>query len=97
MSEKYAKLAAGKFGFAWGLMWAIGVLLTGWSAWLWGYGLEFVQAVGYLYIGYTATFFGSIIGAIWGFVDFFIFAWLVALIYNCCCGKCRKVTKESSI
>lgn len=97
MSGNYVKLAPAKFGFAWGVMWALGILLTALTAWLWGYGLEFVQALSTIYIGYSPTFLGGIIGAIWGFIDFFIFTWLVALIYNCCCSKCKKSVGESSV
>lgn len=97
MTGNYARLAPGRFGFAWGLIWALGILLIGWAAWLWGYGMLFVRVLGSCYLGYAPTFLGAILGAIWGFVDFFIFAWLVALIYNCCCNKCSKSSTESSV
>jgi len=35
-----------------------------------------------LYIGYAATLLGSIIGAIWAFVDGFIGGVIVAWLYN---------------
>lgn len=97
MSGNYARLAPGKFGFAWGLIWALGLLLLGWAAWLWGFAVPFVQMMGHGYVGYAPTFLGAIWGALWGFVDFFIFAWLVALVYNCCCKSCPKTSGESSV
>ena len=97
MSGSYGRLAPAKFGFAWGLMWAIGLLLMGWSAWLWGYGMAFVALFASVYIGYGPTFLGAVLGAVWGFIDFFIFAWLVALIYNGCHHCCKKSSGESSI
>jgi len=97
MSGNYGRLAPGKFGFAWGLIWAIAILLTGWTAWLWDYGTPFVQMMGHLYIGYTPTLLGAVWGACWGFVDFFIFTWLVALVYNCCCKGCPRTSGESSV
>jgi hypothetical protein len=88
MSTETMKLSACKFGFAFGAIWALGVLLLGWSAWLCGYGSAFVALFSSVYLGYAASFLGAIFGALWGFVDFFIFAWLVAIVYNGC--KCPR-------
>lgn len=84
------KLCAGKFGFAFGLIWALGMLLLGWAAWLWGYGTPLVALWSTVYLGYAPTFLGGIYGALWGFVDFFIFGWLVIVVYNACCKCCNK-------
>ena len=46
------------------------------------YGEKFVQTVGSIYLGYTNTFSGSIIGALWAFIDFAIFGYLIGVIYN---------------
>ena len=41
-----------------------------------------------IYLGYQATFWGTVIGAIWGFVDLFIAGIILAAVYNACvCGK----------
>lgn len=82
-----SRFCPGRFGFAFGLIWALGILLMGWAAWLWNYGVDFVNVMGSVYLGFKPTFVGAIIGAIWGFIDLFIFAWLVALVYNCMCGR----------
>lgn len=36
----------------------------------------------YGWIGYDVTIFGAILGAIYGFIDCFIFFWLLVLLYN---------------
>lgn len=95
--ENYAKLSPAKFGFAWGVIYALGILLVGWTAWLWNYGTDFVNGLASIYLGYAATFWGAILGAIWAFIDFFIFGWLVAVVYNCSCPRSKKKTSESSI
>ena len=83
-------LSPGRFGFAFGLLWGIGWLLVGWAGALWGYAVPLIRVWGTAYLGYAPTFWGAIIGGVWGFIDFFIFAWLVALVYNCCLGTCKK-------
>ena len=75
------KLNVVGLGIAFGLVWAIGVLITGWTA-MFGWGDAFVTMVGSFYIGYKASFIGAIIGAIWAFVDLFIGGVLVAFFYN---------------
>ncbi len=94
MSGNHCRLCPGKFGFALGLIWGLGTLLLGWAGWLWGYGIAVIVIWSHVYLGYSPTFVGGIIGGIWGFVDFFVFGLLVAWIYNCCCGKCKKTATE---
>jgi hypothetical protein len=35
-----------------------------------------------IYIGYSVSFVGRVIGLIWGFVTMFVVAWLFAYLYN---------------
>ena len=78
-----AKLDVKAFGLALGIIWAVSVFLLGMIAMLLkGYCLPFVTWLGSMYIGYKATLLGSIIGAIWGFVDAGIGGVLVAWLYN---------------
>jgi len=67
------------FGLTLGILWGAGVLLVGLMAQT-GYGLPFVEFLGALYIGYSVTVQGAIIGGLWAFVDAgvggLIFAWL---------------------
>ncbi len=95
-SGNYIRLAPVKFGFAWGIIGALSILLVGWSAWLWAYGLPFVRVMGSVYMGYTATFLGAIWGAIWAFIGSFVTGWLIALIYNDCCRCCCHSNSKSS-
>lgn len=83
------RLAPVSFGFALGILWGLGMLLIGWAGWLWGYGIPWIQVWGSVYLGFGPSFMGGIVGAVWGFIDFFIFGWLIALIYNLC-ARCVK-------
>ena len=88
MSNNRAKLSVWAFGFAFGIVWAIALLIMGWLAWLSGWGVQMISVIGSVYLGYTPTFWGAIVGAIWGFVDFFIGGVIFAAIYNAC--TCRR-------
>ena len=66
-----------------GVILAVYVFLLGIIAmWGWGETEELVGIISKLYMGYTPTFLGSIIGAIWAFVDGFIAGVVIAWIYN---------------
>ena len=71
------------FGFSWG----IGMLLLGWAAGGLNWGNMLVEVFSSLYIGYGPTFWGGIIGALWGFVDGAIGGIFVAAFYNMFCGQ----------
>ena len=64
-----------------GVSWAACALFTGWAS-IFGWGTKFVEMMSSVYIGYTPTFLGGIIGAIWGFVDGAIGGVIIALVYN---------------
>lgn len=89
MSEK-THLHVISFGLAFGITWALGVLLLGFSATFFDWGSNLVSVIGEMYIGYQPTFLGSIIGAIWGFVDLFITGVIIAVIYNFCTKCCGR-------
>ena len=80
---KYAKLNATKFGLAAGIITAICVFLTT-IAGIYGYCAECTNLLTSTYgaFGYSVTIFGSILGAVYGFIDMFIAVWIFALIYN---------------
>ena len=80
--------------FSLGISWGIGMLFLGWVA-IFDWGVDLVDVMSSLYIGYSATFLGGIIGGLWGFVDGAIFGILIAFFYNmcCCCKKPAKATK----
>ena len=97
MSGNHAKLAVCSFGCAVGVTWAIGVLILGLAAWLTGWGYMMVSILGSVYIGYAATFWGTVIGTIWALVDGFIGGVIVAAIYNgCVCKKCPVGSSSSA-
>jgi hypothetical protein len=72
-------------GVAIGVLWAACVFFLGITAMFdWGGGI--VDVLGSLYIGYTASVLGAIIGAIWAFVDGLVGGVLVAWLYNLMAG-----------
>lgn len=79
---KYGKLNPWGLALSLGIWWAIAVFVMGLIAMGGHYGVGFVQGLGDVYIGYHASFWGSVLGAIWGFVDAFIGGLLVAWLYN---------------
>jgi hypothetical protein len=62
------KLNVKAFGLAFGIVWGLGAFLLGIFAMSCGWGIKWVDLISSFYIGYKATFLGSIIGAIWGFL-----------------------------
>lgn len=89
ISAETSKLAVATFGLAFGIIWALGAFLLGMMAALSGWGIAIVEVLSTLYIGYSPTFVGSIAGAVWGFADGFVFAALVAWLYNRLLPVCR--------
>lgn len=79
------KISVKATAFAFGLTWALGVLLLGLMS-IFGWGQKAVEVLGSIYLGYQPTVFGSLIGAIWAFVDGFlgglVFAWLYHKLLN---------------
>ena len=91
--RKCSKFCVMSFGLALGIFWALCVFLMGLVVMLSNYGATFVSAMGAFYIGYTATFLGAFIGAVWAFLDGFICGVVFSWLYNVfcgCCGKCCK-------
>jgi hypothetical protein len=77
-----AKLDVKAFALAVGIVWAAGMFILGIAVTLFGWGRAWLELIGSCYIGYKATFAGSIIGAIWGFFDAGIGAMIIAWLYN---------------
>lgn len=75
------KLKPVAFGLACGILWGAGVaLMTAWAVFR-GHG-EVLAKLGGYYLGYTVSPAGVVVGALWGFVDAFIFGALLAWLYN---------------
>lgn len=97
MSNNCTKLDVINLGVAFGCTWTIGILLLGWIGWLSGWGVAMIEVLGSVYLGYDPTFWGTVIGGIWAFVDGFIGGIILAAIYNSCtCGKSRSTSSEGT-
>ncbi len=79
------KLHATKFALAGGIITAICIFFSTIVAVISpGYGAAYIGILESIYgfLGYKATFFGAVLGAVYSFVDGFILTWIFALIYN---------------
>lgn len=76
------KLDVRAMTIAFGVTWGAGVLLLGLLAWLLGWGVPMVTVLGSLYLGFTTTLAGTVIGTIWALVDGAIAGAILAWIYN---------------
>lgn len=76
------KVGVWTFGLLLGCFWGAGVLILGIVAMLFDRATKIVGLFSSVYIGYKATWLGSLIGAAWGFVDGMISGMLMAWIYN---------------
>lgn len=76
------KLDVKAFGIAVGVVWGVSVFILGIAAMLSGWGGEFVQFLAKMYYGYQPTILGSLIGAIYGFIDAGIGGIILAWLYN---------------
>ncbi len=74
-------------GVAAGLIWGLSCFVM---AFLGQYSLGFVTALGKLYLGYSEGIVGAVFGFVYGFLDAFIFFYLVALVYNYLNGQKKK-------
>jgi len=78
---KFQKFNTIKFGLALGLMSAIAFFILGIVA-ISGYGAIIVEKISSIYIGYSASVGGAILGALWAFVDGFVGGIIFAWVYN---------------
>lgn len=76
------KLNAMAMGLAFGILWAVAVLIVGLLATFNGYGTELINLLSTVYLGLGLSVTGVVIGAIWAFVDAFIGGYLLAWLYN---------------
>jgi len=76
------KLSRKAFGLAVGYSWGLAIFLLTNIMILRGGAGQHLRVLGYLYAGYSFSFFGSIIGLIWGIVTGFLMGWLFAFFYN---------------
>jgi hypothetical protein len=76
-----SKLKPFPMAFAIGMTWGLGILLLGWISGG-GWGARLVEVLSSLYVGYSSTFVGGLIGGLWAFADGFIAGLIVAGFYN---------------
>jgi len=76
------KLNVKGLALAGGVLWSFYTLLIGLAAWLFDWGTGLVTVMASLYIGFAPTFAGSLIGALWAFIDGVIGGAIIALVYN---------------
>ena len=93
MKGCFCKLHVLPFGLALGVIWGVGLLLVGLISAAGGWGDHFIAAMASLYVGYDATILGSLVGFVWGFVDFLVFGLILAWLYNFFVCKCAKYCK----
>jgi hypothetical protein len=70
------------FGLACGILWA--VVIFGATLWLMAFGFQgdLISQLDHFYFGYSLSFVGAIIGAVWAFIDGFIGGAILAWLYN---------------
>ncbi len=88
------KLNLKAFALACGLLWGVAVFIMAWWLIYWeGLPAEGVDpdptALGRVYIGFSISPLGSVIGLAWGFVDGAIGGAIFAWLYNCLASRCR--------
>ncbi|MDE1768392.1 MAG: membrane-associated protein [Candidatus Micrarchaeota archaeon] len=76
-----AKVSIKGLAIAAGTTWGLGVGGAGFLA-MFGWGGAFVSTLGSLYIGYSATPLGALIGLVLGFIDGAIAGAITACVYN---------------
>ena len=75
-------LHSARLGFAGGILWGITVFIMTVISIYTGYATEFLNILSGVYIGYTITWWGSVLALIYGFIDGFIGFLLLAWLYN---------------
>ncbi|MDD5495650.1 MAG: bacteriophage holin [Candidatus Omnitrophica bacterium] len=77
-----AKLDAKAFGLACGIIWGALMFIMGMADVYSTWGDRFGSVMASVYIGYSPTIVGSIIGGVWGFIDAGIGGAVLAWLYN---------------
>ena len=76
------KLNVKAFALACGIVWGVAILLV--TSWLLAFDAsgETIAKLGKVYLGYSYSWLGGLIGLIWGFVDGLIGGAIFAWLYN---------------
>jgi len=86
------KLNVKAFALACGIVWGVAILFV--TYWLLAFDASgtTIEKLGKVYLGYSYSWFGGLIGLIWGFVDGLIVGAIFAWLYN----KLAKAPAEST-
>ncbi len=76
-------------GATFGIVLALFAVFIGVSA-RFGYGVEWVELLSSVYLGFSKDAVGILVGCLWAFVDGVIVGALVAFLYNFFSGKMQK-------
>ena len=76
------KLNPKAMGLSFGILWAASIIFMGLLAIVCSWAQPFVDVISVMYLGYTASIIGCMIGALWGFIDAFVGGFLLAWLYN---------------
>ena len=76
-------------GLAFAILWVISLLSVVFMALVFGVGFPWLGILASVYIGFSLTFWGVVIGIVWAFVDGFVGGFLLAWLYNWLSGCCR--------
>ena len=87
------KLNVKAFTLSFGITFGIYMLFLGWVS-AFGWGIRDVSVIADLYLGYSPTFIGGIIGGIWGFIDGAICGFLLSYFYNNLMKKTKTTKKK---
>jgi hypothetical protein len=92
--EDIMKIYATKLGMAGGILWGVSLFCMTILCTYTGYGKPILDLIVAVYPGYEITLLGSLIGLVYGFIDCFLFFFLLAWLYNkmvsCCSSSCCK-------
>ena len=76
------KLNVKAFSLTCAILWGLSVLLLTWWLLLYGSPGKIIIKLSGIYFGYTYSWFGGIIGFLWGFLDGLIGGAIFAWLYN---------------
>lgn len=75
------KLSPHALGVAFAVLWAAYIGCCGITA-IFGWGANLVHVFASLYIGYSASVIGALIGVAWALLDGYIAGFVIAFLYN---------------
>jgi hypothetical protein len=81
-NEEFFMLSAKRLGLAGGILWGLVVFIMTLLNIFIGYGTGWISLLADIYPGYGASYFGSVLGLVYGFFDGFIGLFLLAWLYN---------------